>query len=115
MRFPTLAGADLSFNRGGADLRTPQQHYSEQLLIARLQEERHEHMARIRHLRDAHEAVDRENGRLRDALIRAAEDLGKASNQFAALLPGGNNWRIFEKKAMDAELAVAGDREAGRA
>jgi hypothetical protein len=54
MRFPTLAGADLSFDRSGAGLRTPQQHYSEQLLIARLQEERHEHMARIRHLRDAH-------------------------------------------------------------
>ena len=60
------------------DLKRTREHYSEQLLIARLQEERHEHLARIRHLREAHASaqsrvveVELENYRLRDALAYA--------------------------------------------
>lgn len=39
---------------------------------------------------------------IREALEKAANDLGKAVNQFKAMDPEGNNWRIFERKEAEA-------------
>lgn len=46
---------------------------------------------------------------LEDALRVAADDLAKAANQFAGLLPDGINWRRFEEKAARAEAPLQPD------
>jgi hypothetical protein len=68
----------------------------------------------------------RDNERLRDALLVAADDLYKAANQFAGLYQGllcqyvqeglipGRNVEIFEKKAAHARhVAQSGQKERG--
>jgi hypothetical protein len=60
--------------------------------------------------------VGRAGGRdqLEEALKTASDDLYKAANQFAGLLPDGRNQHIFVAKAERAVGVLAGEPQLGR-